>query len=115
MLIENGLAASVDFFHLDALSAAIRIKVDFDVMLTEIASGLYRMIARLLPGFEAAKARQVFRHFLDVPAQIEIREYQIEVTFPKRAHNPLLIAADFAEKTTAIPWWSNYNLVLRFR
>ncbi|MGH7771396.1 MAG: transposase [Candidatus Binatia bacterium] len=105
MLIENSLAESVDFFHLDALSSAVRIKVDFDVILTEIASGLYRMLARLLPGFEAARARQVFRHFLDTPARVEIGEYQVEVTLPKRAHNPLLIAAGFGEKTTTVPWW----------
>jgi len=115
MLIENSLADSVDFFHLDTLSAAIRIRVDFDIMLTEIASGLYRIIARLLPGFETAKARQIFRHFLDTPAQIRIGEYDVEVTYPKRAHNPLLIAAGFAEKTTPIPWWTNNQLTLRFR
>lgn len=115
MLIENSLADSVDFFHLDTLSAAIRIRVDFDIMLTEIASGLYRIIARLLPGFETARARQIFRHFLDTPAQIRIGEYDVEVTYPKRAHNPLLIAAGFAEKTTPIPWWTNNQLTLRFR
>lgn len=115
MLIENSLSDSVDFFHLDALSSAVRIKVDFDVMLTQIASGLYRTVARLLPGFEAARARQVFRHFLDTPARIEIGESQVEVTLPKRAHNPLLIAAGFGENATSIPWWHNYSLVLRFR
>ena len=115
MLIENGLADSVDFFHLDSLSSAIRIKVDFDVILTEIASGLYRMIARPLPGFESAKARQVFRHFLDTPAQIKIEDRTVEVTLPKRAHNPLLIAAGFAEGSTAVPWWDDRRLTLRFR
>jgi hypothetical protein len=115
MLIENSLADSVDFFHLDTLSAAIRIRVDFDVVLTEIASGLYRMMARSLPGFEAAKARQIFRHFLDIPAQIQIGEYEVDVTFPKRAHNPLLIAAGLPDKTIQIPWWENYRLNLRFR
>src|ERR1019366_5199342 len=57
-LIENSLADSVDFFHLDALSSAVRLKVDFDVTLTEAATGLYRMLGRLLPGYEAAKSRQ---------------------------------------------------------
>jgi uncharacterized protein YecE (DUF72 family) len=28
MLIENGLADAVDFFHLDALSSAVRLKID---------------------------------------------------------------------------------------
>jgi transposase len=115
MLIENWLADSVDFFHLDALSSAVRIKVDFDVILTEIASALYRMIARLLPGFELAKARQLFRHFFDTPGEIKIEENTVEVVLPKRAHNPLLIAAGFGEKSTSVPWWNDYRLILRFR
>jgi len=115
MLIENGLADSVDFFHLDALSSAIRIKVDFDVCLTEVATGLYRMIARLLPGFEAAKARQIFRRFVDTPAHIDIAPNRVEVTLPKRAHNPLLIAAGFDKKETPVPWWGDRPLMLRFR
>jgi len=115
MLIENALADSVDFFHLDALSSAIRIKVDFDVTLTEIASGLYRSLARRLPGYETAKARQIFRHFLDTPAQIDIQQNRIEVTLPKRAHNPLLIAAGYGDKTIPVPWWDNHRLALKFR
>jgi transposase len=115
MLIENTLADSVDFFHLDALSSAIRIKTDFDVTLTEIATALFRRLARHLPGYETAKARQVFRHFLDTPAQIEITPPQIQLTLPKRAHNPLLIAAGYGDKTTTVPWWEDYQLVIKFR
>jgi hypothetical protein len=115
MLIENSLSDSVDFFHLDALSSAVRIKVDFDVTLTEIATGLYRSVARLLPGYEAARARQVFRHFFDTPAHVEITEGKVEVTLPKRAHNPFLMAAGFGDKSTPIPWWNDYRLVLKFR
>lgn len=115
MLIENGLAESVDFFHLDALSSAVHIKVDFDVTLTEVASGLYRMLGRLLAGYEAAQARQLFRHFLNTPAEIEVAEDRVQVILPKRAHNPLLIASGLAEKPTPIPWWENRPLALRFR
>ncbi len=115
MLIENGLAESVDFFHLDALSSAVRLKIDFDVTLTEVATGLYRLLARRLDGYEKAKARQIFRHFLCTPAQVDVQSNRVEVTFPKRAHNPLLIAAGFGEKTTPIPWWNGLPLALRFR
>lgn len=115
MIIENRISDSVDFFHLDALSSAVRIKVDFDVCLTEVASALYRMLARLLPGYENAKARQLFRHFLDTPAQVDVEPAQITVTLPKRAHNPLLIAAGLAENPTPIPWWAEHKLTLRFR
>lgn len=114
MLIENHLADAVDFFHLDALSSAVALKVDFDVVLTEIATGLYRLMARQLNGYETAKARQVYRHFLDTPAQVEIQEQRVDVQLPKRAHNPLLIAAGIDKKETAIPWWENYRLAITF-
>jgi hypothetical protein len=115
MLVENGLADAVDFFHLDALSSAVRLKVDFDVVLTEVATGLYRMLGRSLTGYEAARARQLFRHFLDTPGQVEITADRVEVTLPKRAHNPLLISAGLGEKTTPLPWWEARPLELRFR
>jgi hypothetical protein len=114
MLIENHLADAVDFFHLDALSSAVALKVDFDVVLTEIATGLYRLLARRLTGYETAKARQIYRHFLDTPAQVQIGEQRVEVQLPKRAHNPLLIAADVGKKETPIPWWDNYKLAITF-
>jgi hypothetical protein len=114
-LIENSLADSVDFFHLDALSSAVGMKIDFDVTLTEVATGLYRMLAQLLPGYEAAKSRQIFRHFLNTGAQVEITDQRVQVTLPKRAHNPLLIAAGFGQKPTPIPWWQGRPLHIQFR
>ena len=41
MLIENALADAVRFFHIDALSSSVGFKVDFDMALLVIASGLY--------------------------------------------------------------------------
>jgi hypothetical protein len=114
-LIENSLADSVDFFHLDALSSAVGMKIDFDVTLTEVATALYRILAHLLPGYEAAKSRQLFRHFLNTTAQVEINDKRVQVTLPKRAHNPLLIAAGFSEKSTPIPWWQRLPLHIQFR
>src|SRR5258708_28400618 len=69
MWIENGLADAVQFFHLDALSSAVRLKIDFDVTLTEVASGLYRMLGRRLARYESAPSRQLFRPFLTTPTQ----------------------------------------------
>ena len=115
MLIENGLADAVKFFHLDALSSAVRLKIDFDVTLTEVASGLYRMLGRRLAGYESAQSRQLFRHFLNTPAEVEITDKRVEVTLPKRAHNPLLLAAGFSQGSKPIPWWDGRPLVLRFR
>src|ERR1022692_733322 len=93
----------------------VRLKVDFDVTLTEAPTGLYRMLGRLLPGYEAAKSRQLFRHFLNAPAEVEIESGRVQVTLPKRAHNPLLINAGLGEKATPIPWWDNRPLQICFR
>ena len=71
-------------------------------------------MARQLTGYETAKARQIYRHFLDTPSQIEIGDRRVEVQLPKRAHNPLLIAAGVAQKEVAIPWWDNYKLAITF-
>ncbi|HXZ00357.1 MAG TPA: hypothetical protein VEI03_10175 [Stellaceae bacterium] len=40
MLVENALADAVRFFHIDALSSAVGLKVDFDMALLVLASGL---------------------------------------------------------------------------
>ncbi|MGH8648327.1 MAG: hypothetical protein ACREUP_03330, partial [Burkholderiales bacterium] len=46
MLIENALSDAVRFFHIDALSSAVGLKIDFDMALLVIASGLYRTLAK---------------------------------------------------------------------
>jgi len=46
MLIENGISEAVQFFHIDALSSMVGLKVDFDMQLTLMASSLYRIMAQ---------------------------------------------------------------------
>jgi hypothetical protein len=115
MLIENGLADSIDFFHLDALSSAVALNVDFDVLLTVIASGIYRQLTRNLRGYERAHARQVFRRFLDTTARVTVSRSEVVVTLPRRAHNPILIDAGLIGPATAIPWWGGKKLRLEVR
>jgi hypothetical protein len=112
MLIENGLADAVSFFHLDALSSAVALNVDFDVLLTVIASGIYRQFAKSLRGYERAQARQISRRFLDSTARVTIAAYdkRITVTFPRRAHNPILLDAGIFGPMTEIPWRHGWTL-----
>jgi hypothetical protein len=114
MLIENGLADSVDFFHLDSLSSAVALNVDFDVLLTVIASGIYRKFASALRGYERARARQVFRRFLDTTARVVISSQAdlVTVRLPRRAHNPVLIDAGLVGKSHSIPWWGRTKLTI---
>lgn len=110
MLIENGLADQVDFFHLDALSSAVALNVDFDVLLSVIASGVYRLFAKALHGFERAQARQIFRRFLDTTARVIVAHDGVTVRLPRRAHNPILLDAGLVNKASAIPWWDGLPL-----
>src|SRR5213593_745222 len=49
MLIENGLAESVDFFHLDALSSAVRLKIDFERAKSFATSSTHQRKSRFNP------------------------------------------------------------------
>ena len=96
MIIENNIADGIDFFHMDALSSAVAMKVDCDLQLTLMASSLYRLLgAKIGNGYQTAKSRQIFRDFVDATALVTIDEQHIQVRFQKRAHNPYLIGAGF--------------------
>jgi hypothetical protein len=111
MIIENRIEDSIDFFHMDALSSAVAMKVNLDVELSIMASSLYRLLAqKIANGYEMAKSRHLFRDFIDATATIAIDEKDITVYFQKRAHNPLLIAASFDKTVTSIPWLENRKL-----
>ena len=110
MLIENGLADAVHFFHLDALSSAVALNVSFDVLLTTMATGLYRLLALKLRGFERAQPCQIWRRFLKSPAHVRITEHEVVVELPRRAHNPILIASGLLEESTPVPWWNGRRL-----
>lgn len=111
MVIENGIPDGVDFFHMDALSSAVALKVNCDVLLTVMASSLYRLLgARVGDGYETAKSRHIFRDRVNATAQVAITENEITIHLQKRAHNPQLIAAGFLKTDDPIPWLGNKRL-----
>ena len=112
MLIENAISDAVRFFHMDALSSAVGMKVDFDMALLAIASGLYRRLARRMRGYADAQARQVFRDLIDMPADVHITEQQVEVRFHRRAHLPIVIASGLLDQPVQVPWWNGLPLRL---
>jgi hypothetical protein len=115
MIIENSIADGIDFFHMDALSSAVAMKVNCDLQLTLMASSLYRLLAgRIGRGYEHTVSRHLFRDFVDATAEVEITESAIVVRYQKRAHNPLLIAAGFDSTEVAIPWLERKRLRLVF-
>ena len=115
MLIENGISEAIQFFHLDALSSMVGLKVDFDLQITLMASSLYRLMAEKIGReYQRAQAKKIFRNLLDVSARVQIQEQQVTVHLDKRAHNPYLVASGLGDDPTPMPWFGGKTLVLRF-
>jgi len=110
MLIENALSDAVRFFHTDALSSAVGLKVDFDMVLLVIANGLYRLAARRMRGYSDAQARVIFRDLIDIQANVEITEKEVVVRLHRRAHLPILLASGLLHQSTPVPWWGGCPL-----
>jgi hypothetical protein len=115
MLIENGIAEAIQFFHLDALSSMVGLKVDFDLQITLMASSLYRLLAqRLAEPYRRATAKKIFHNLLDVGGAVEIEPEQVVVTLDKRAHNPYLVDSGLTDAPTPMPWLGRKQLVIQF-
>jgi hypothetical protein len=115
MLIENGIAEAIHFFHLDALSSMVGLKVDFDLQITLMGSALYRLLAQhLVDEYRRATAKSLFTNLLDVGGTIDITEQQVIVTLDKRAHNPYLVDSGLGQEPTPMPWLGNKELAIRF-
>ena len=115
MLIENGISEAVQFFHIDALSSMVGMKVDFDMQLTLVASSLYRMMAqRIGREYSHSQAKTVFRNLLNLSGKVEVTATSVVVTVDKRAHNPYLVASGLADQPTPMPWFGNKKLILQF-
>ncbi len=115
MIIENGISDGIDFFHMDALSSAVAMKVNCDLILTLMASSLYRLLGSDIGnGYKTAKSRHIFRDFIDSTAQVIVTKSDIVIQFQKKAHNPLLLSAGFTDKIIQVPWLGGKKLHLQF-
>jgi hypothetical protein len=110
MLIENALSDAVRFFHMNALSSAVGIKVDFDMALLVIASGLYRQLADKMRGYQDAQARRIFRDLINIPATVTVSASEVKVEFRPKAHMPIIIDSGILDSRVNVPWWNGLPL-----
>jgi hypothetical protein len=110
MLIENALSDAVRFFHMNALSSAVGIKVDFDMALLVIASGLYRQLAKKMRGYADAQAGHIFRDLINMPATVTVEDSEVTVRFHRRAHLPIIIDSGMLDSSVKVPWWNGLTL-----
>ena len=113
--VENGIAEAVKFFHLNALSSPILIKVHFDLLMTLIADTLYWQLAQQLRGFEHCDAPKLYRHFVKGSGGVELKDKEITVTYNKHAHNPILRAVPWEQFPQTVPWLEGTKLNLKFK
>jgi hypothetical protein len=113
--VENTIAEAVKFFHLNALSSPILVKVHFDVVLTMIADTLYYLLAQRLRGFEECNASQIFRRFIRGKGQVSVTADEVLVRYPKRAHNPLLRAVPWSKLPERVSWLGDRRLRLHWQ
>ncbi len=113
--VENGIAEAVKFFHLNALSSPILTKVHFDVITTMIADTLYSMLAHKLRGFEECDAPKLYRHFVRGKGTVAVKGDSVTVTYPKRAHNPILRQVPWHRLPQNLPGLEGAKLELKFK
>ena len=113
--VETGISEAIKFFHLNALSSPILIKIHFDIVMTMIADTLYWRLAQNLRGFKNCDAPKIYRSFVKGQGIVEVKNGQIIVTYPKRAHNPILRSVPWGNLPNRIPWLGGAELTLKFK
>jgi hypothetical protein len=63
-------------------------------------------------GYADAQARQIFRDLIDLPATVTVSAKEVEVSFHRRSHLPILLASGLLDKPVQIPWWDGRILRL---
>ena len=114
MTIEQRLAEIIQAFCADALSSAVNLNVDLDVVLCVLAQALLAAFRLRLPGnYAHATPDTLQRRFLDTPGEIITTSDGITVKINRRAYSPVLRHASLPGDTT-VPWWGGRQLRFEF-
>jgi hypothetical protein len=109
MTIEQRLAEIIRAFCADALSSAVNLNVDLDIMLAVLAQALLAALRARLPGYAAVTPDVIQRRFLETPGQIITDRDTITVRLERRAYSPALRQASLPADTP-VPWWGGRTL-----
>ena len=114
MTIEQRLAEIIQAFCADALSSAVNLNVDLDVVLCVLAQALTAAFRLRLPGnYAHATPDTLQRRFLDTPGEITTDATGITVKINRRAYSPVLRHASLPADTP-VPWWDGRQLHFEF-
>jgi len=114
MTIEQRLAEIIQAFCADALSSAVNLNVDLDVVLCVLAQALLAAFRQRLSGnYSQATPDTLQRRFLDTPGEIISTGDSITIKINRRAYSPVLRHASLPADT-AVPWWGGRQLRFEF-
>ncbi len=106
MTIEQRLAEIIRAFSADALSSAVNLNVDLDIMLAVLSQALLAALRNRLPGYHSVTPDTIQRRFLETPGQIITTSDAVTVRLERRAYSPVLRKASLPADTR-VPWWGN--------
>jgi hypothetical protein len=112
MTIEQRLAEAIRSFHLDALSSAVPLNVDLDVVLSVLAGATCAALRRRLAGYATATPDTLQRRFLETGGVILNRGEATVCRLNRRTYSPVLRQAEIPE--VAVPWWGGRRLRFEF-
>jgi len=110
--VEKGIGEEIRFFNLNALSSTLDVKVGFDILMTQIASGLYKLFVRDMPieKFRKSEPQTIFDKFISGGKNITVLEDRIIVELAKKKWTPLLKDIKFLRRDIKIPWLRNKKI-----
>ncbi|MGB5635536.1 MAG: transposase, partial [Waterburya sp.] len=92
-IVEKTISEQIEFFHLNRLSSAMVIKVDFDLTMSILAYNLYKVFAGNLEGYQHCTAETLYRKFIQNSGTITVEQDSITVELKKKRHLPLILTA----------------------
>jgi hypothetical protein len=114
MTTGQRLAEIIQAFCADALSSAVNLNVDLDVVLCVLARALTAAFRLRLPGnYGQATPDTLQRRFPGTPGEIISTGDSITVKINRRAYSPVLRHASLPADTT-VPWWGGRQLRFEF-
>jgi transposase len=111
MGIEQRLAEWIRAFHIDALSSAVPLNVDLDVVISVLASAVCDSLRQRLRGYATATPDTLQQRFLSTAGDITVNDDEVIVTLARRSFSPVLRQA--AIPSVSVPWWNGRRLVFR--
>ncbi len=111
-LVEKGISQQIEFFHLNKLSSAMVIKVDFDLTMTLLAYNLLRLLAADLVGYSQATPISLYNQFLRNSGHVEVLSQEIKVYLNKKRNLPTLLTAMERFHNTQLD--THHGLIIQF-